>query len=72
MKKIYRLKKEQKIAGICAGFGEMYSIDPTILRIAVVFGTVATAVWPGIIAYIAGWILIPYKEDFDENTGNGQ
>jgi phage shock protein C len=66
MKKFYRIKSEKKIAGICAGIGEIYSIDPTIIRIAVVFGTVATAIWPGVIAYIAGWILIPEKEELPE------
>jgi phage shock protein C len=66
MKKIYRIKSEKKIAGICAGIGEIYSIDPVIVRVAVVFGTVATAIWPGVIAYIAGWILIPEKEELPE------
>jgi phage shock protein C len=63
MKKIYRIKNEKKIAGICAGIGELYSIDPTIVRIVAVFGTVATGIWPGIVAYIAGWFLIPDKQD---------
>jgi phage shock protein C len=70
MKKIYRIKSEKKIAGICAGIGEIYSIDPTIIRIAVVFGTVATAIWPGVIAYIAGWILIPEKEELPDQTAS--
>jgi phage shock protein PspC (stress-responsive transcriptional regulator) len=70
MKKFYRIKSEKKIAGICAGIGEIYSIDPTIIRIAVVFGTVATAIWPGVIAYIAGWILIPEKEELPDQTAS--
>jgi phage shock protein C len=70
MKKIYRIKSEKKIAGICAGIGEIYSIDPVIVRVAVVFGTVATAIWPGVIAYIAGWILIPKKEELPEQTAS--
>ena len=65
MKKLYRIKTEKKIAGICAGIGEIYSIDPTIVRIALVFLTVATAIWPGIAAYITAWFLIPDKEDFN-------
>jgi phage shock protein C len=63
MKKIYRIKEEKKIAGICAGIGEIYTIDSTIVRVVAVFGTVATGIWPGVVAYIAGWILIPDKHD---------
>jgi len=65
MKKLYRISKEKKIAGICAGVGELYSIDPNIVRIALVFGAVATLLWPAIVAYLVGWFLIPEKEDQD-------
>jgi phage shock protein C len=63
MKKIYRIKTEKKIAGICAGIGELYSFDPTIVRIVAVFGAVATGIWPGVVAYLVGWMLIPDKKD---------
>jgi phage shock protein C len=65
MKRLYRDTKEKKIAGICAGIGEIYGIDPTIVRIAAVFITVATAIWPGVIAYLAGWYIIPDKEEIE-------
>ena len=65
MKILYRIKKEKKIAGICAGIGEIYNIDPTIVRIVAVFGTIATAIWPGVVAYAVGWFLIPDKDDVD-------
>jgi phage shock protein C len=70
MKKIYRIKKEKKIAGICAGIGEIYGWDPTIVRVVAVFGAVATGIWPGVIAYCAGWYLIPDKEDVETGKGN--
>jgi phage shock protein C len=65
MKILYRNTHEKKVAGICAGIGEIYGIDPTIVRIVAVFGTVATAIWPGVIAYLVGWFLIPDKERVD-------
>lgn len=71
MKKIYRIKEEKKIAGICAGIGEIYMIDPTIVRVVAVFGAVATGIWPGVVAYIAGWILIPDKEDMQNGRAKG-
>lgn len=62
MKKIYRLKEGKKIAGICAGIADMYNFDVTIVRIVVIFVTVLTQIFPGVIAYLAGWYLIPERE----------
>jgi phage shock protein C len=47
------------LAGICAGIGEMLDVDPTIIRLAFVFIGIATAIFPLVIAYIIGWIIIP-------------
>ena len=63
MRVLYRNTKEKKIAGICAGIGEIYMIDPNIVRVIAVFVTVITWIWPGIIAYLVGWFLIPEKEE---------
>ena len=59
MKKIYRSKTDQKIAGICGGLGEILNIDPTLIRLAFVFLGVATGVLPLVVTYIVGWIIIP-------------
>ena len=59
MKKLYRSQEDKKIAGICGGLGEMFSIDPTLIRLALIFIGVATGILPLMIAYIVGWIIIP-------------
>ena len=59
MRKIYRSKKDKMIAGICGGLGEMFEIDPTLIRLGLVFIGLVTGVLPFIIAYILGWIIIP-------------
>jgi phage shock protein PspC (stress-responsive transcriptional regulator) len=68
---IYRLEKGKKIAGICAGVAEMLKLDPTLVRLALVFCTLLTAIWPGIITYLVGWYLIPLKEE-EEIAGKKQ
>jgi phage shock protein C len=68
MKRIYRDTDHKMIAGICAGIGEMLNFDPTLVRLALVFGTVFTGFAPGIIAYIIGWFIIPVKEDIIEHS----
>jgi phage shock protein C len=63
MKRIYRDTDHKMIAGICAGIGEILNFDPTLVRLALVFGAVFTGFAPGIIAYAVGWFIIPRKED---------
>jgi phage shock protein C len=72
MKQIYRIEKEKKIAGICAGLSHMFTIDVTIVRLLVIFATILTAVWPGIITYLAGWYLIPVKDHEEAERDQNQ
>jgi len=59
MKKIYRSQEDKKIAGILGGLGELFDIDPTLLRLLFVFIGLATGIIPLIVAYLIGWIIIP-------------
>ncbi len=59
MKKLYRSRKDSKIAGICGGVGELLDVDPTVVRLATVFAALLTAVLPFVVVYIVGWIIIP-------------
>jgi len=59
MKRIYRSQEDKKIAGILGGLGELFDIDPTLLRLLFVFIGLATGIVPLIVAYFVGWIIIP-------------
>lgn len=59
MKKIYRSRSDKKIAGICGGLGELFSVDSTLIRLAVVFIGLVTGILPMVVAYIVGWLIIP-------------
>jgi phage shock protein C len=59
MKKMYRSTENKKIAGIFGGLGEIFDIDPTLLRLIFVFIGLLTAVIPLVLAYLVGWIIIP-------------
>jgi phage shock protein PspC (stress-responsive transcriptional regulator) len=37
----------------------MLNIDPTIIRLLFVFAAIASGVFPLLITYIIGWIIIP-------------
>jgi phage shock protein C len=34
VRKLYRSREDRMIAGICGGVGEVYNIDPTLIRLA--------------------------------------
>jgi phage shock protein C len=59
MKILYRSTENKKIAGIFGGLGEIFNIDPTLLRLIFVFIGLVTAVIPLVLAYGVGWIIIP-------------
>ncbi|HUW94975.1 MAG TPA: PspC domain-containing protein [Anaerolineae bacterium] len=59
MKRLYRSRTDKMVAGICGGMGELYDIDPTLIRLALVFLGLATAIVPLLVAYIVGAIIIP-------------
>jgi phage shock protein PspC (stress-responsive transcriptional regulator) len=52
---------DKKITGVCAGLAEYLNIDPTLVRL--VFVVLALAGGPGVLLYIALWVVMPKDED---------
>jgi len=61
MKKLYISKTDSKLFGVCGGIGETYDIDPTLVRLVLVFLCLATAILPVVLTYLAAWIIVPEK-----------
>ncbi len=61
MKRIYLSNTDKKIFGVCGGIGETYDIDPTIVRLVLVFLTLVTFLVPLIVTYIIAGIIMPRK-----------
>ena len=59
MRHIDLSKKEKKIFGICGGIGEAYDIDPTLVRLIVVFLCFATVIFPMVLTYLIAWFIVP-------------
>ena len=51
--------KEKMVAGVLAGLADYINMDPSILRILYVVLSIASIGFPGLIAYIVMWIIIP-------------
>jgi phage shock protein C len=59
IKRLYRVPEDGKIAGLCAGLGAYFRVDPVFFRLAWVAVTVMTGVVPGTLAYLVAWLLVP-------------
>jgi len=52
---------DRQIAGVCAGIGEYFSIDPTVVRVAFAVGalpSLSAIFW----LYVILWCVIPERE----------
>jgi phage shock protein C len=61
MKRLYRSRNESQIFGVCGGLGEYLEVDPTVIRLLWVVLAVATAIFPGLIAYLLAAIIVPLE-----------
>ena len=62
MKRLYRSKNERILGGVCAGLGEHFDIDPTVIRLVWAVITVLS-IGTGVLVYIIAWLLIPEGEN---------
>jgi phage shock protein C len=53
-------KRNQKIAGVCAGFARHWDMDLTLVR--VLWALVAVCTGIGFLAYLAAWMILPSDE----------
>ena len=58
-KKLYRSEDNKMIAGVCAGIGEYFDVDPTLIRLAWAVLTIFSAIFGGVVLYIIAAIIIP-------------
>lgn len=66
-KRWYRISKEGKLGGVCAGLSEMLDADVTLIRFLWFL-----AIWtpfPAGVGYIIAWFIVPDKENIHANIG---
>jgi phage shock protein PspC (stress-responsive transcriptional regulator) len=54
-----RSRHNRMIAGVCGGLAEWLGWDATLVRILYVVVSVVSAAFPGMLAYVILWILMP-------------
>ena len=58
-KRLMRSRSDRKVGGVCAGLAYYLDLDVSLVRILWFFITLACGIFPGLIAYVLGWIIIP-------------
>lgn len=71
-KLFYRLAEGKMVSGVCSGIAEYFKMDVTIVRLILVFATLASGGLP-IIVYLLAIMVFPYKQQdthFEPKRGN--
>lgn len=55
---------DKMVGGVLAGLGNYFDVDPTIVRIGYVVLSIASVGFPGLIAYLIMWAIIPEEKSF--------
>ncbi len=70
MKKLY-IGRDKKLCGLCAGLGNYFNLDPTLIRIALTTLSLLTVVFPMLVVYLVLSLVVPQAPDdyVEVNTG---
>jgi len=59
MKRLYRSRNEEMIAGVCGGLADYLNVDPTVIRL--VFLLLFFAGGGGLFIYLILWVIMPLQ-----------
>ena len=57
-----RSRRHRWIAGVCGGLAEWLGWDPMLVRVLYVVVSIVSVGFPGTIAYIVLWLIMPEAE----------
>lgn len=56
---LYRSRNHKVLAGVCGGLADWLGWSPTLVRVLYVIVSIASAGFPGALAYLILWLLMP-------------
>lgn len=59
-KRLYRSRSDKMLGGVCAGLGEYFDVDPTLMRLIFVVGMFVLNL-PLVLIYLLMWIIVPVE-----------
>lgn len=57
-----RRSSDKMLAGVCGGIAEYLDLDPTIVRVGYILLSVLSAAFPGALAYVVLWLVMPPED----------
>lgn len=60
-KRIYKIRSQEKLCGVCAGVADYFDLDPTLVR--VLWAAISLGYGVGVIAYIICAVVFPDKSE---------
>ena len=66
-----RSREHRILGGVCGGIAEWLGWNPTLVRVLFVLVSLLSAAFPGIIVYLAMWILMPEREEPEREPPRG-
>jgi phage shock protein C len=64
-KKLKRDQEKAVVAGVMYGLAEYFNQDPVLFRIAAITFLLITGIFPGVILYLAAWIVMSKRDRAD-------
>lgn len=58
-KRLWRSRKDRKIAGICGGLGQYFHVDPLWMRLLFVLFFIAGG--SALLVYLVMWLIVPLE-----------
>ena len=58
---LLRSKNDRVLAGVCGGIAEWLGWSSTAVRILYVVGSIVSVAFPGILAYLVLWLVMPSR-----------
>lgn len=66
--KLYRIPREAKLMGVCAGLADYLGVNVTGIRFLTILAVLITGIWPLLFVYfILGFVLDPQPADLYED-----
>ncbi len=64
-KKLERSEEQAVISGVLAGLANYFNQDPVLFRVLAIVFLLLTGIFPGLIIYLAAWVVMPRRRATD-------
>ena len=61
-KRLERTEEKAVVAGVLSGLAHYFDHDPLLYRVLAVAFLIITGVFPGLLIYLAAWIMMPKSD----------